>query len=53
MKERIISALCNVTVITKYNQKTYKIDDVVFDMNPLSTFRQNDTEVSSFGCTQL
>lgn len=32
------------TVLTGYNNKTYKIDDVKFDINPLSTFDCKGTE---------
>lgn len=32
------------TVLTGYNNKTYKIDDVKFDMNPLSTFDHKGNE---------
>lgn len=41
-----MSALCGSTVITHYNRKTYRIDDIDFAMNPLSTFEQNGVNVS-------
>lgn len=46
-KGEIMAALCCATVITHYNRKTYRIDDIDFSMNPLSTFNQNGIEVSS------
>jgi len=46
-KQEIMAALCGSTVITHYNRKTYRIDDIDFTMNPLSTFEQNGVEVSN------
>ncbi|XP_022162768.1 piwi-like protein Ago3 [Myzus persicae] len=45
-KQEIMAALCGSTVITHYTRKTYRIDDIDFTMNPLSTFVRNDSEVS-------
>jgi len=45
-KQEIMAALCGSTVITHYNRKTYRVDDVDFSMNPLSTFEQNGIKVS-------
>jgi len=47
IKQEIMAALCGSTVITHYNRKTYRVDDVDFTMNPLSTFEQNGVEVSN------
>lgn len=33
-------------VMTKYNNKTYKIDDIDFSKNPMCTFNRGDGEVS-------
>jgi len=44
----MLSQLCGSTVITRYNNKTYKVDDIDFDMSPLSTFKQNNREVQFF-----
>lgn len=46
-KHEIMTTLCGSTVITHYNQKTYRIDHIDFKMNPLSTFNQGGIEVSS------
>eukprot|EP00102_Acyrthosiphon_pisum_P023045 XP_016660255.1 PREDICTED: piwi-like protein 1 isoform X1 [Acyrthosiphon pisum] len=43
-KQAIKTALCGSTVITRYSFKTYKVYDVDFEMNPLSTFEQNGVE---------
>lgn len=34
------------TVLTMYNNKTHKVDDVSFDITPSSTFRKRDTEIT-------
>ena len=36
------------TIVTRYNNRTYKIDDVEFKMNPDSKFALDDTEKISF-----
>ncbi|XP_050528911.1 piwi-like protein Ago3 [Daktulosphaira vitifoliae] len=45
-KQEIMAALCGSTVITHYNRKTYRIDDIDFSMTPLSTFEQNGVQTS-------
>lgn len=45
-KQEIMASLCGSTVITHYNRKTYRVDDIDFSMNPLSTFDQNGVQVS-------
>lgn len=35
-----------MTVLTGYNNKTYRIDDVDFNITPSSTFTRNNTEVT-------
>lgn len=43
---------CNVpfllgkVVITRYNNKTYRIDDICFDQSPKDTFKHGDKEIS-------
>jgi len=48
-KQEIMAALCGSTIITHYNRKTYRIDDIDFTMTPLSTFDQRGNEVSFNG----
>lgn len=45
-KEAINEAILNATVVTKYNQKTYKVVRVEYDMSPETTFDQNGKQVS-------
>lgn len=35
-----------MTVLTSYNNATYRIDDVDFTLSPLTTFKKKDTDVS-------
>lgn len=37
-KKKAQEVLIGLTVLTRYNNKTYRIDDIVFEQNPLSTF---------------
>lgn len=45
-KEDIKKCLIGSVVLTRYNNKTYRIDDILFDQNPKSTFKQGDQDVS-------
>ncbi|XP_034048599.1 piwi-like protein 1 [Thalassophryne amazonica] len=38
--------LIGVTVLTKYNNRTYRIDDIAWDQTPLNTFKRGDTDIS-------
>uniref|UniRef100_A0AAG5D8I8 Uncharacterized protein n=1 Tax=Anopheles atroparvus TaxID=41427 RepID=A0AAG5D8I8_ANOAO len=42
----LIKSLLGLVVFTRYNKKTYRIDDVCFDENPLSTFRYGDRDIT-------
>lgn len=44
--EEIISNLCSSIIITRYNNKTYRIDDIDFNLKPTSTFDKNGVAVS-------
>lgn len=46
MATAINEAIVGSTVVTKYNQKTYKIERVEFNMSPETTFDKNGTQVS-------
>lgn len=35
-----------MTILTGYNNKTYRIDDVDFSITPSSTFSRNNSEVT-------
>lgn len=43
-----LQSLLGRVVLTRYNNKTYRIDDICFDLNPSSRFRLNDKDVSFF-----
>ncbi|XP_021174036.2 piwi-like protein 1 [Fundulus heteroclitus] len=38
--------LIGLIVLTKYNNKTYRIDDIAWDHNPSNTFTRGDTQIS-------
>ncbi|XP_026801499.1 piwi-like protein 1 [Pangasianodon hypophthalmus] len=38
--------LVGVIVLTKYNNKTYRIDDIAWDHTPNNTFKKGDTDIS-------
>lgn len=38
VKECVTKALVGLVALTRYNNKTYRIDDIAWDMNPESTF---------------
>lgn len=39
-------ALLGLTVLTEYNNKTYRIDDIKWDKSPKSTFEMNGQQTS-------
>ena len=45
-QQAIQEALTGATVVTRYNQKTYKIDRVDFAQSPATTFDKNGTQTS-------
>jgi len=45
-KAVIQDAIVGSTVVTRYNQKTYKIDRIEFDQSPESTFQKDGNAVS-------
>lgn len=47
-RDTVVKALLKSVVLTRYNNKTYIVDDIDFTMNPLSTFRltKADREIS-------
>ncbi|XP_050425877.1 piwi-like protein Ago3 [Adelges cooleyi] len=42
----IKAILLGTTVITHYNRKTYRVDDIDFTMSPMSTFEKNGQNIS-------
>lgn len=45
-KDNVLKALIGSVVLTRYNNKTYRIDDVDFNQSPLTTFKCKDRSVS-------
>ncbi|XP_026877877.2 piwi-like protein 1 isoform X1 [Electrophorus electricus] len=38
--------LVGLIVLTKYNNKTYRIDDIAWDQTPVNTFKRGDSNIS-------
>jgi len=45
-QEAIQTALSGSTVVTRYNQKTYRVERVDFGMSPATTFDKQGTQIS-------
>ncbi|KAF5302312.1 hypothetical protein FQA39_LY10351 [Lamprigera yunnana] len=48
LKEAAFKKLLGTTVLTKYNNRSYKIDDIVWGSNPSSTFETQDGRVLTY-----
>lgn len=46
-REEIKSKLIGTTVMTSYNKRTYRVDDIDFSISPQSTFNQDAQEEGS------
>lgn len=47
-KESVSKALIGTVVLTRYNNKTYRVDDIAWEMNAASTFTAHNGTVISF-----
>ncbi|XP_015598594.1 piwi-like protein Siwi [Cephus cinctus] len=47
-RARFLAEVIGMTVLTSYNNKTYRVDDVVFDLTPESTFKLRNGESISY-----
>lgn len=45
-KEKSLEALLGAVVLTRYNNKTYRVDDILWDENPQSTFQMGGKDIS-------
>lgn len=45
-KKQVSQTLLGATVLTKYNNKTYRIDEITYDVSPSSTFKKGDEDIS-------
>lgn len=45
-KDEIYKKIVGSTVLTRYNNKTYRIDDIEWDSTPKDTFQKGREEVS-------
>ena len=46
IKTAFSKEIIGTVVLTRYNNRTYRIDDVRFDLSPRSTFRAGDKDIS-------
>ncbi|XP_008557727.1 piwi-like protein Ago3 [Microplitis demolitor] len=45
-KETIFKELCGMTILTRYNNATYRVDDILWEKNPTFTFDYKGTQTS-------
>ncbi|XP_055590596.1 protein argonaute-3 [Uranotaenia lowii] len=45
-KNLVTKSLLGAVILTRYNNKTYRIDDILFDQNPLMTFQASGKAIS-------
>lgn len=45
-KTKVDQALLGTTVLTKYRNKTYRINEITHDMKPTSTFKKDGKNIS-------
>ena len=45
-KNKFTEFMVGKIVLTKYNATCYKIDDIAWDLSPMSTFQKHGQEVS-------
>lgn len=45
-QQNFMQEVLGMIVLTRYNNKTYRISDVIFDLNPSSTFETKDGPIS-------
>ncbi len=45
---RVCAYICNLPLSFRYNNRTYRIDDIDWDSNPQKTFNQHDGTPISF-----
>ena len=47
-KQEVINSLCGTVVLTKYNNRTYKIDDILWEDSPKTEFKYHTGESISY-----
>lgn len=45
-KMAVEKSLLGTTVVTAYNQKSYRIDEITYDVKPSDTFKMKGTDIS-------
>ena len=47
-KEEVAKQLIGAIVLTRYNNKTYRVEDIAWDQNPKTTFPTSDGAQTTF-----
>jgi aubergine-like protein len=47
-RDEIKKTLIGTTILTTYNKRTYKVDDIDFEKSPKDTFNQDDGSLVSY-----
>ena len=45
-RDEVIRTLVGTVVLTRYNNQTYRVDDIIWNKNPQHTFSAGTTEMS-------
>ena len=45
-KSAVMNEVIGTSVLTRYNNRTYKIDDIDWENTPMFTFKKGDTEMT-------
>lgn len=45
-REKARAAIVGTVIVTRYNNNLYRVDDILFDKSPLSTFESNEGEIT-------
>lgn len=47
-RQAVTKALVGSVVLTKYNNKTYRVDDILWDQNPKVEFKYHDNQTITY-----
>lgn len=47
-REEVFNQLIGTVVLTRYNNRTYRIDDIMWDENPLTTFNYHTGQITYY-----
>ena len=47
-REQVFNSLIGNVVLTRYNNKTYRIDDIMWEENPMSEFEYHNGQKTTY-----